>query len=275
MDTILVTTDLSARSDRAIARAAQLATDLGAELHILHVSDDDLPAALVDRRSHEAETALEHMVAEDDKLSVLKPKISVLRGGAAGVIGRVVAERSIGLVVLGSHRNRGLGEILGEPTLSRILRAIKVPALVAVGRADQTYRSAIVGWDESPASEQAFNLTRKIAPDASVELLGAWHEPFIAGPYGMVEVADSGIQTLQTQVDAAAERLSTDGRRVSGKAMSGGPGDVLLRQAKSENVDLVAIGRHARSGLTRLIMGDTARNVALFGECDVLVAPPS
>ena len=275
MDPILVPTDLSSRSDRAVMRAAHLATLLGANLHVLHVADDDLPPGLADRRAQEAEALLDRMIEGDARLSEMKPKISVMTGDVAPVVARVAAERSVGLVVLGSHRNRGVGELLGEPTLSRILRAVRTPVLVAVGGPEKDYRRVIVGWDGSPASYRAFELTRTIAPDASVELLGAWHEPFIAGPYGMVAVSDSGSKELRGQIADAAETLSTDGHRVTAEVLVGGPGEVLLRQAHDEEADLMAVGRHARSGLTRFLMGDTARNVALYGACDVLVAPPT
>lgn len=43
---ILVASDLTARSDRAIARGFQLARQLNAELRLLHVVDADLPDEL-------------------------------------------------------------------------------------------------------------------------------------------------------------------------------------------------------------------------------------
>ncbi|MCI3953055.1 MAG: universal stress protein UspA, partial [Burkholderiales bacterium] len=48
MRMILVGTDLSSRSDRALHRAAFLARQFKARLLLLHVVDDDQPPALVD-----------------------------------------------------------------------------------------------------------------------------------------------------------------------------------------------------------------------------------
>ena len=50
MDSILVATDLSARSAQALRRAMRLATDSGAQLTVAHVIDDDLPGPVILRR---------------------------------------------------------------------------------------------------------------------------------------------------------------------------------------------------------------------------------
>ena len=44
MKNILVATDLSTRSDRAVQRAVRLSAKLGLPCHVLSVIDDDLPA---------------------------------------------------------------------------------------------------------------------------------------------------------------------------------------------------------------------------------------
>ena len=48
MKKILVTTDLSARSDRAVLRAIKLAEEFNSKLTILHVIDDQIPRGLID-----------------------------------------------------------------------------------------------------------------------------------------------------------------------------------------------------------------------------------
>ena len=51
---VLVATDLSARSDRAVERAVILAKQTGAALTILHVVDADLPSRITDRLRDDA-----------------------------------------------------------------------------------------------------------------------------------------------------------------------------------------------------------------------------
>lgn len=49
------------------------------------------------------------------------------------------------------------------------------------------------------------------------------------------------------------------------------PSDCVIEQARKENVDLIILGTHGRSGISRLLMGSTAENVIRHATCPVLV----
>ncbi len=49
------------------------------------------------------------------------------------------------------------------------------------------------------------------------------------------------------------------------------PSDCITAQAKQENVDVIILGTHGRSGISRLLMGSTAENVIRHATCPVLV----
>ena len=63
MSNILVATDLSLRSERAVRRAFALARETGAALHLLSVVDDELPEAIAGRRRAETREELERFCA--------------------------------------------------------------------------------------------------------------------------------------------------------------------------------------------------------------------
>ena len=56
MKRILVATDFSERSDRALRRATLLARQCGAALTIMHGLDDDRSPRIVERERHEMES---------------------------------------------------------------------------------------------------------------------------------------------------------------------------------------------------------------------------
>lgn len=58
MKNILIATDLSERSNRALRRAAMLAAQFGAHLTVLHVTDADLPERVATAVGTEAEQAI-------------------------------------------------------------------------------------------------------------------------------------------------------------------------------------------------------------------------
>ena len=78
MKLILVATDFSARSDRAIRRAGLLAREQGARLMLLHVVDDDRPERLV---AEEMATAQE--LLENTAVSVLSDALCEVRSCSA------------------------------------------------------------------------------------------------------------------------------------------------------------------------------------------------
>lgn len=59
MKQIVAATDLSERSDRAIRRAILLARQFGGEITLVHVIDDDRPAALVQSEQAKATELVE------------------------------------------------------------------------------------------------------------------------------------------------------------------------------------------------------------------------
>ncbi|TFL17001.1 universal stress protein [Jannaschia formosa] len=277
MKTILAATDLSARSDRAVLRAAHLAKAQGASLRILHVCDDDLPAAMLQSRCEQAAEALTAMIAQTPLLSDLSPDLSVEAGHADVLLPRIARESGAGLVVVGGHRSRGMGELLGTPTLVRLLRGTQLPVLIVVGRAEAPYKKVSVAWDFSPAAWEAGHLARQIAPEAGMTLVHAWMSPYTGSPYGF----EAGGTIPQETLDRLGEQLAQDAEELGGtpspqhEVVFGPPGHTLRQRASEGKADLLALGRHSRSGLARLLLGATAEDVALSAACDVLIAPPS
>ncbi len=53
------------------------------------------------------------------------------------------------------------------------------------------------------------------------------------------------------------------------------PSDCVIAQAKKEDVDVIILGTHGRSGISRLLMGSTAENVIRHASCPVLVVKAS
>jgi nucleotide-binding universal stress UspA family protein len=54
------------------------------------------------------------------------------------------------------------------------------------------------------------------------------------------------------------------------KLMLGDPADAIIQIAETDNVDLIVMGTHGRTGLTRLLMGSVAEAVVRRAPCPVL-----
>jgi nucleotide-binding universal stress UspA family protein len=54
------------------------------------------------------------------------------------------------------------------------------------------------------------------------------------------------------------------------RLLEGDPADEILKVAGVENVDMIVMGTHGATGLTRLLMGSVAENVLRKAPCPVL-----
>ena len=55
----------------------------------------------------------------------------------------------------------------------------------------------------------------------------------------------------------------------------GAPWKEIIESAREWPADLIVVGTHGRSGLTRLLLGSTAEEVVRHGPCPVVVVPPT
>ena len=78
------------------------------------------------------------------------------------------------------------------------------------------------------------------------------------------------LERIGAMVDSRAElSLETVKRVVSGR-----PAQAIIRYANDNEIDLVVMGTHGRSGLAHLTMGSVAEQVLRGSPCPVLVLGP-
>lgn len=82
--------------------------------------------------------------------------------------------------------------------------------------------------------------------------------------------------TLVTYLEQLAEPLREKGLTVETVVRSGDPASEIVQLAESEQVDLVVMSSHGRTGLTRWIYGSVAERVLHNARCSLLVVriPP-
>lgn len=118
---ILVATDFSPQSDRALRRGSLLARQNSAKLVLTHVVDDDQPERLIDVDRLEATALLQDLaqtIRENDKIEC---ESQVVLGDAFQGIVKVADEISADLLVLGPHRRQVLRDVFVGTTAERTL----------------------------------------------------------------------------------------------------------------------------------------------------------
>jgi nucleotide-binding universal stress UspA family protein len=86
-----------------------------------------------------------------------------------------------------------------------------------------------------------------------------------------VGTADESSETMELYLTRLWTSLAMDGIPATTKAEWGDPADEILRTAKPEHFDLIAMATHGREGLRRELVGSVAETVLRQAEIPVLI----
>lgn len=139
----------------------------------------------------------------------------------------------------------------------------------------------LLATDFSRASKSALARTMKLAKlsHARVTIV---HVLVPAGPYAggsyavptMPEGYSRMLADLRNRAQEQMDRLVRAGRkagvRASGLLVEGIPHDRIVRAARSTRADLIAMGTHGHTGMSRLLLGSVAARVVATAPCPVL-----
>jgi len=283
MRTILVATDFSTRSDRALRRAVLLARQLEAELRLVHVVDPDRPTRLVEAERREAELLLGELAETCRREDRVGSSFELRLGEAFEGVLAAAADGGAELIVLGPPRRQLLRGVLTGTTAERVIRAGVLPVLIANGVPAAPYRRILLATDLSPGAKGAALATRRLGFDR-LGTLAAVH----------VHPTDTATLLLRTPVTAReAEPLRARERREAAAALArflaetglvrarrivlAGDrpvADLLLETARKVRADLLILATRGRVGLGKLLLGSVAEELLRRAELDLLTVPP-
>ena len=161
---ILVPTDLTDRSDRAIERARQLQGQTGATLALLHVIEPGLLGRLEAHRRSDAEAFL------DDRIARLPGEVrshcshQVAVGDVFRTIAGEAEAQRAGLIVLGEPGKYRFADLFVGTTADRVVRASPIPVLVVKGVSPGPYQRVLAPFDLSQGARNALKTALTIGP---------------------------------------------------------------------------------------------------------------
>lgn len=283
MKTIMVATDLSERSDRALRRATLLARQFEANMLLVHVVDDDQPRRIVDAERDEASTVLRQMAAtlRDVDGVACEPRV-ILASPFVG-IAQAVADAAPDLLVIGSHRRRVLKDVFIGTTAERTIRSVECPVLMVNATPAGHYRHLLQTTDLSDGSREALLRFQSLGLDdhARTSLLHVFDAPALRLAFShSIPQEDQKHYVEDEQRDAALELArflsSTDLghlRQIVRYEATQAPHEIL-KVADEEQADLIVMSTHGRSGLAKILIGSVTEQVLRTARIDVLAIPP-
>lgn len=282
MQKILVATDFSARSDRAIRRATLLARQFGASVTLVHVVDDDQPRQMVVGESEIAEKILADQCTSLRDIDGLDCEFLVVLGDPFEGIAAAADRLSPDLLVVGTHRRQALKDLFLGTTAERTIRASKRPVVMANSVPAAPWRHVLVGIDFSDNSSAAFEAVRSlgIGGYVTVTAIHVFDAP------GTALIAHSTMTRDEATVYVAGEQARAEKELAAFLKRAGHTSDdsvvrfnetsvgmVLAEVARELSADLIVVGTRGRSGVARTMLGTTTEEIFRVSDRDVLAVP--
>jgi nucleotide-binding universal stress UspA family protein len=135
----------------------------------------------------------------------------------------------------------------------------------------------LVPTDFSDYAAYALDYATELAKtlQARLTLLYVFHVSTLALGEAPPAVFDDTLQAMETnarqQTQKALARVLKAGLQGDSLIVEGTPFQTIIETAKSQDVDLIVMGTHGRTGLTHILMGSVAERVVRMAPCPVLV----
>jgi len=136
------------------------------------------------------------------------------------------------------------------------------------------FNKILVAIDGSQASEKALTAAVDLAAHYKADLtaLSVAELPEVVA---MVDEVDEIRQSTETHFrkigEAAVEYARSRGIALRSVVVRGHAADAIIRYAESESVNLVIVGQHGHSRITRFFLGSTSDRVSEHSPCTMMI----
>jgi nucleotide-binding universal stress UspA family protein len=281
---VLVATDGSGAANQAIALASGLTWPEGTQIRVLTVIEPIPPVVTAEWAGPTVVQDVYPPESEGGAKAILDAACKALtrtsaevsraavHGRAASRIVEIAHDFAADLLITGSRGHGTIASMLLGSVGAEVADLADCPVLIARG---PHVTRAVLGVDDSDFSRAAESVVAewpifaKVAIEVTHVAQTALPWTVALGP-GVPVPPEIGADEYE-MVGSAIRRLKQAGRHAFGRMIVGDPAVGLLQTAELAQADLIVVGTHGRSGLTRAVFGSVARNVMLHAPCSVLV----
>jgi len=271
--TILLATDGSEFSAAAEQTAREMAARCDARLLVTRVVlTNPEYEALVPDRVQQAEKAAQaeiDLVAERARATGLSVE-TILRHGADPYheVVRAADEKHADIIVMGRRARSDLARMLVGDSTAKVIGLASCSVLVLARGTRMPESRILVATDGSRLGDAAAFSAVRLAqvcrlPLTAVSVIAPDHQD---EPRREAQAALERVEVAAREAGLEIEIRAEVGRR---------PDEVILEVAQDCGADLLVLGSHGRTGLSRLLMGSVSERVLGQAQCPVLVVKAS
>ena len=236
------------------------------EVVISPLYPDQLPTSLEQMRVREedARARLEQYHARAAKAGVdLEVQVRTSATAYEGILEKAETDQP-GLIIMGRKGSTKLNRLLMGSATARVIGLSPCSVLIAPRHAVLNLRKILLAHDGSEYGEPAWREVIPLAKQAKSEV--------VAVSVARDERRESACKMVLQHLEASAGR---NGISLYPVFLKGRPFEKIIETVKEEQVGLVAMGSHGRTGLAQLLIGSVTERVIGTVGCPVLVVKHS
>jgi len=284
MKKIMVATDFSERSDRALRRAVLLAKETDAGLELVHVVDTDRPRRFIDSEGAAADELLAELAGTLRRMDNVAAKTRIVMEDPFAGLVAAAEEGQPDLLVLGPHRRQLLRDAFVGTTAERTIRSVRCPLLMVNATPTSPYRHMLCATDLSDASRSALVrlAARPMGKQLAITVLHVFDAPGmrLSMSHAMPKLEQERyVKELEAEALGRLSKFLTGSglavSRMVAKRESTIIANEILIAATEQGSDLVMVATTGKSATNRFLLGSVAEQVLRSASVDVLVYPPA
>jgi len=255
IERLLVATDASKYCEDAIREAINLAKACGSKLFAISVVKVNrelmaIAPGMVEKLEKEARKHLE-MVQSKAKDEGVDCEIIVREGEEPHeYIADEAANHKVGMIVVGRYGRSGILRAMMGSVTGKVIGYTLCRVLIIPKDAKLSFEKILIATDGSMHSEFATQEAISIAKRSGSTLIAL-----------SVAKKDENLATAKECVEMVKKDAEKAGVKVEPVVRTGTPHDVIVKTASNENIGLIIIGSHGRTGISKLLMGSVTERV--------------
>lgn len=266
LERVLIPLDGSPLADGILTHVRRLLTRADAQVDFLHIHDGR-PAAISAGRQH-LQALAGSLEAEGRRAAV-----HVRQGDPAEEIVRAAEALDVGMIAMATHGRSGVSRVLRGSVAEQVLRTSARPLFMANPLAlapewgPRRFSRILVPLDGTKAAAGILPLVALVARcfQSEVLLLRVEHALGLNGletePNAPGVTAFQPLSPVRASLVPLQRSLQAQGLQVRILATYGSEANEILHAAEFEDVDLVAMSTHGRSGVARWFRGSVTEEV--------------